>query len=216
MNPILGSAKKPDVTKHLDPYDGDSENTSSQSDSTINHPEDIYIDEPGHQSHSLVATDEEKLREFQEASVVMNVESVCTSIQLDTTVTEPVLTPDESMQSGSESAVQSKQEHEQLETDGLVPDTKCGEQGLSPSFGVLTVFPPVNTGIGELAILNMLTPGNHGDDEPRHRDFHHQCSMSVLKPPSGIVKEKLSSKRKLGNSMMDAGNEKMRKKKWWD
>ncbi|XP_067894395.1 uncharacterized protein [Heterodontus francisci] len=214
MNPNLPDSIKnlKTVKQYLDPYDGDLESTSSESDCSRSVLLDGYIEKINYQSHAIVAIDGRKLpiKPYKQ-SLQMTFETVCSYTELNSTKMEPVPTADALLQSSSESEVLSNRVHDlTFPTNRLFSNTKQ-KQFESLDLEVLTS--PVNSDIGEHGFMSMLALQSPGKCDSGHQNTQ-LCSGRILKASHERFHEgKRTPKRKLGNPLIDTGNDRMNKKK---
>ncbi|XP_078419456.1 uncharacterized protein LOC144693473 [Cetorhinus maximus] len=217
MNPSLADSIKnhETVKQYLDPYDGDLESTSSESDSSRGFLLDAYTEKINYQSHTIGAIDGKKLSiKPYKQSFQTTFEPVCNYKELNSTQMEPVPTADVLLQSSSESEVLSNRVHDlTFPKNRLVSNTKQKQFG-SLDLGVLTDCPAVNSDIaGEHGFMSTLTQKSPGKHYPRHPNAH-LCSGRTLKVShERLIEGKFTPKRKLGNSLIDVGNDRISKKK---
>ncbi|XP_067847130.1 uncharacterized protein [Heptranchias perlo] len=218
MNPSLPDSTKnhETVKQYLDPYDGDLESTSSESDSSRSYLQEAYTEKIKYQSHTIVAIDGKKLpMKPYKRSLLATFEPVCSYTELNSIQIEPVPTADVLLQSSSESEVLSNRVHElTFATNRFVPDTRQKEFGSSLDSRVLTESSPINSDIGgEHGFISMLALKTPGKRNPRHQNVHLGSGRILKASHESFLEEKLTSKRKLGNPIIDAGNDRMSKKK---
>ncbi|XP_038632638.1 uncharacterized protein LOC119952984 [Scyliorhinus canicula] len=202
------------VKQYLDPYDGDLESTSSESESNGGFLVDAYTEKIHDQPHSLGAIDGKKLPiKPLKKSFQTTFEPVCSYKELIPTQMEPVPTADVLLQSSSESEVLSISVPDlPFPTNRLVLNTKQKQLG-SLDLGMLTDSPAINaTDIGgKIGLVSMLALQSPGKYYPRQQNVN-LCSGRKISHERSI-EGKFTPKRKLGNSLTDIGNDQTSKKK---
>ncbi|XP_048455611.1 uncharacterized protein LOC125483637 isoform X2 [Rhincodon typus] len=213
MNASLPASIKNHATvkQYLDPYDGDLESTSSESDSGQDFLLDACTEKINYQSHAFVAIDRKKLPvTLYKQSLQPTFEPECSCKELNYAHMEPVFTGEVILQSSSESEVPSNRVRDLKFPMRLASNTKLKPFG-SLDLGMLTESPAENSDIGEehgfMTMLALQSPGKHY----LSRQDAHLSSGQILK--TCHEKGMFTPKRKHGNSLFDTGGDRINKKK---
>ncbi|XP_048394510.1 uncharacterized protein LOC125455956 [Stegostoma tigrinum] len=209
MNASLPASIKNHATvkQYLDPYDGDLESTSSESDSGQDFLRDACTEKINDQSHAFVAIDRKMLPvTHYKQSLQPTFEPECSCKELNYAHVEPVFTAEVILQSSSESEVPSNRVRDLKFPSRLASNTKLKPFG-SLDLGMLTESPAENSGIGkEHGLMTMLALQNPGKHYRSCQDAHQ-----ILK--TSHEKGMFTPKRKHGNSLFDTGGDRINKKK---
>ncbi|XP_078263165.1 uncharacterized protein LOC144597559 [Rhinoraja longicauda] len=199
------------VTQSLDPYDGDLESTSSESDGSRQFLQDVYPKKSSYLSHAIVAVDGRKLSvKPYKQSLLTTFLPVCSSTELNSIQVETVANGGIH---SCESEVLSNGVHElAFATNNDVADSGHKSASLD-----LDGSPTVNLDIErDHRLVNMFVLQDPGNHEARHSNVQWR-SGKLLKTAHESFPEgkeiKKESKRKLGTPLNEASNEWISKKK---
>ncbi|XP_043553335.1 uncharacterized protein LOC122553514 isoform X2 [Chiloscyllium plagiosum] len=201
------------VNQCLDPYDGDLESTSSESDRSQSFLLDTCTEKINDQSYAIVANDRKKLQiRHYKQSLQAIFKPECSYKELKYVHMEPAFTK-VIVQTSSESEIPSNRVCDLELPTRHVSKTKLKPFG-SLDFGMLTESPPENNSVGgEHGFMSMPNLQSSGKDYLGHQDVH-LSSGRILKTSHERFREgAFTPKRKHGNSLLDTSNDRINKKK---
>ncbi|XP_051881425.1 uncharacterized protein LOC127575529 [Pristis pectinata] len=196
------------VNQYLDPYDGDLESTSSESDSGRQCLQVVCSERTSYLSHAIVAVKPYK------QSLLTTFPPARSYTELNSTQMETVATGSTFPQSSRESEVLSNSVHElTFATNTCVADPGQKQFG-SLELDVLTGSSSLNLDVErDHRLMNMLVLQDPGKHDPSHQNIHFGSEQLLKAAQEPFLEEKVSSKRKLGNPSIEASNDRISKKK---
>lgn len=202
------------VTQSLDPYDGDLESTSSESDGSRQFPQDVYTEKSSYLSHAIVAVDRRKLSvKPYKQSLLTTFLPVCSNTELNSIQGETAAIGGILPQSSCESEVLFNGKHElAFATSNYVAD--AGHKSASLDLDMLAGSPTINLDIeSDHRLVNMFVLHDPGTHEARHSNVQWRSGKLLKTAHESFPEGKVSAKRKIVNPLNEASNEWISKKK---
>ncbi|XP_055497123.1 uncharacterized protein LOC129700544 isoform X4 [Leucoraja erinacea] len=202
------------TTESLDPYDGDLESTSSESDGSRQFLQDVYTEKSSYLSHAIVAVDRRKLSvKPYKQSLLTTFLPVCSNTELNSIQGETAAIGGILPQSSCESEVLFNGKHElAFATSNYVAD--AGHKSALLDLDMLARSPTINLDIeSDHRLVNMFVLHDPGTHEARHSNVQWRSGKLLKTAHESFPEGKVSAKRKIVNPLNEASNEWISKKK---